>query len=163
MKITFIQTGGTIDKNYPRQMSQYSFEILEPAFLNVMQDAQPNFEYDYKTAFKKDSLEITEDDRELLLKLCKETPNHKIIITHGTDTMTETANYLNRKLSGKTVILTGSAKPEIFKHSDASFNIGVAVGALNVLGEGIYLAMSGRIYSPEECLKDPKTCKFIQK
>ena len=95
MKTTFIQTGGTIDKDYPRKTKGYAFEIADPAVTRILQRANPNFEFEVLTVLRKDSLEITEGEREEICKACKEVSGDKIIITHGTDTMIETAERLS--------------------------------------------------------------------
>jgi L-asparaginase len=161
MKITYIQTGGTIDKDYPRLTKGYAFEIGEPAIKRILERVNPNFEYEVVSALKKDSIDITEKDREKIYRLCKKA-GRKIIVTHGTDTMIETAEKLS-DLEGKTIILTGAMRPEKFSDSDASFNIGVAVGALNVIESGVYIAMNGRVYPWDKCKRNLKTGQFIEK
>ena len=145
MKITFIQTGGTIDKDYPHTTKGWAFEFGEPATNRILEKLNPSFEYKVITAFQKDSLEITEADREKLANLIKEQEGDKFIITHGTDTMPETAQVLSG-LNGKTIVLTGSMTPARFEASDAEFNIGCAVGALQSRSPGVYIAMNGRVF-----------------
>jgi len=161
MKITFIQTGGSIDKDYPRIKKSYSFEISEPAVKRVLEKINPNFTYDILELLKKDGLDITKNDRKNILKKCNEIKNDKIIITHGTDTMIDTAKVLS-KIKNKTLILTGSVKPEKFSDSDAPINIGLAIAAVQILPNGIYIAMNGRIYEWNKCRKNSK-CNFIDK
>ncbi|MGE5329515.1 MAG: asparaginase domain-containing protein [Deltaproteobacteria bacterium] len=160
MKITFIQTGGTIDKDYPKTTKGYAFEITDSAVTRIIEKVNANFEYEIITALKKDSLDITDEDRKLIKKICEESESEKIIITHGTDTMIETANVLS-EVTNKTIVLTGAMRPERFYNSDASFNIGLAVGAVNVLDEGIYIAMNGRIYSYDKCSRNMETGQFV--
>ena len=162
MKILFLQTGGTIDKNYEEKAGVYNFTILEPAVKRVLQKINPSFEFEIETVLRKDSLDMDDNDRKKVLDACKNTLFDKIIITHGTDTMTKTAKELS-SLNGKTIVLVGSAKPEKFSDTDAQFNIGVAVGAINVLKSGVYIAMNGRIYDWDKCVKDPETGRFIDK
>jgi L-asparaginase len=162
MKITFIQTGGTIDKDYPRKTGGYAFEIAEPAVARILQIANPNFEYEVLTALRKDSLEITEEDREKIFQACKDAGNDRVIVTHGTDTMIETAAKLSA-VKDKTIILTGALLPERFSNSEAMFNIGTAVGAINIIQHGVYIAMNGRIYPWDQCERDPDTGWFIEK
>ena len=161
MKITFIQTGGSIDKIYPRILNSYGFDFGEPAFARILRSIDPNFDYQTITAFKKDSLDITAEDREYLKKICLKNACDKIIITHGTDAMVKTAEFLS-DIKGKVIILLGTTRPECVKDTDADFNVGVAVGAINVLNEGVYIAMSGRVYRWNECEKAPN-CKFVEK
>jgi L-asparaginase len=162
MKITFMQTGGTIDKDYPRTTRGYAFEISEPAVKRILEKLNPSFEYEVVSVLKKDSLDITDDDREKIYSACKNCGSDKIIITHGTDTMLETAEKLS-DLKGKTIVITGSMRPERFSNSDAPINLGMAIGAINVLENGIYIAMHGRVLSLEECKRDMKTGKFEEK
>lgn len=161
MKITFIQTGGTIDKDYPKTTKGYAFEIAEPAVKRILEKVNPNFQFDIISILKKDSLDITNEDREKIYQVCKEINNNKIIITHGTDTMIETANKLS-SIKGKVIILTGAMKPEKFSDSDASFNIGTATGAVNILNNGIYIVMNGRVYPWNKVKRNLETGQFIE-
>ncbi len=161
MKITFIQTGGTIDKDYPKTTGGYAFEISEPAVKRILERLNPSFEYEIISLCKKDSQDITEEDREKIYKTCKELENDRIIITHGTDTLIETAEKL-KDIKDKVIIFTGSFKPEKFTDSDAPINVGVAIGAVNILKDGIYIAMNGSIYTCDKVMRDSKTGKFIE-
>jgi len=161
MKITFIQTGGTIDKDYAQKAGTYNFEITEPAAKRVLEKVNPNFEYEIISVLKKDSLDITDEEREKIYDVCKNVQNSKIVITHGTDTMIKTAKKLNT-LEGKVIVLVGASKPEKFYDSDASFNIGTAVGAVNILNKGIYIIMNGRVYDWNKCQKQQETGQFIE-
>ena len=152
MKITFICTGGTIDKDYATSAGTYNFEISEPAVNRIFRNINPNFEYEVKSILKKDSLDMTEEDRQIIYNSCKEVENDKIIITHGTDTMVKTAERL-ASLKDKVIILVGAAKPERFYGSDAPFNIGTALGAINILNKGVYIAMNGKIFEWNNVLK----------
>lgn len=145
MKITFICTGGTIDKDYATSAGTYNFEISEPAVNRIFRNINLNFEYEVKSVLKKDSLDITDEDRQKIYEACAKVYSNKIIITHGTDTIVKTAEKL-ASLKDKVIILVGAAKPERFYGSDAPFNIGVALGAINILNKGIYIAMNGKIF-----------------
>ncbi|WP_420388567.1 asparaginase domain-containing protein [Roseivirga sp.] len=162
MKILIIQTGGTIDKDYPKTNKGYAFEIDEPAVERILQQVMPSFEYEVVSLMKKDSLEITDQDRAQLLTYIKQSEASKILITHGSDTMPETAAFLN-KIPEKTIVLTGAYKPERFTNSDAAFNIGVAIGALNTLHEGTFIAMNGMVMPAGAIVKNPDTGKFETK
>lgn len=105
MKLTFVQTGGTIDKGYPRKTKGYCFEITEPAVKRILKKVSPNFEFNIISVLKKDSRDITAEDREAIYETCKQIENDKIIVTHGTDTMLETAKKL-RKIISKTISKT---------------------------------------------------------
>ncbi len=161
MKITFIQTGGTIDKDYPKTIRGYNFEITQPAVVRILQKINLNFEYKIIELLKKDSNDLTEQDRILIKQTCEKLESDKIIITHGTDTMIETGKFL-KDINDKVIILVGAFKPEKFYDSDAAFNIGVAIGAINVLKNGVFIAMSGRIYPIDKCKRNLEDGKFIE-
>ena len=162
MKIAFIQTGGTIDKDYPRESGGYAFEIGEPAVKRILNRINPNFDFEIISILKKDSLDITEDDRKKIHDVCEKTAVNKIVVTHGTDTMIETAERLS-SIKGKVIVLTGALKPEKFVDSDASFNLGTAVGAVTVLQKGVYIAMNGRIHPWNKVKRNSQTGQFIEK
>ena len=162
MRISFIQTGGTIDKDYPKRTGGYAFEISEPSASRILKRINPGFSYEIITAFRKDSLEITNEDRQELKTICERTSNDKIIITHGTDTMIETAKYLEG-IKGKTIILTGAFLPEKFKDSDAEFNLGVAIGAINFLANGVFVAMNGCVNTASNVYRDGDSGGFLNK
>jgi L-asparaginase len=162
MKIVFIQTGGTIDKDYPRAKGGYAFEIGEPAVKRILQRINPNFDFEIISILRKDSLDITEDDRKKIHDACKRVSANKIVVTHGTDTMIKTAEKLNR-IKGKVIVLTGAVKPQKFVDSDASFNLGTAVGAVNVLQKGVYIAMNGRIHPWNKVKRNSHTGQFVEK
>ncbi len=159
MKVLIIQTGGTIDKDYPKTNKGYAFEIDEPAVERIFERVLPGFEYEVISLLRKDSLEITDDDRVLIKSTIESSSANKILITHGSDTMPETGRFLGN-LKHKAIILTGAYRPERFNGSDADFNIGTALGALNMIEEGTFIAMNGLILSPENCNKDSLTGKF---
>lgn len=144
MKITFIQTGGTIDKNYMANSKNhgYNFEISEPAVNAILKKIEPKFEFEIFTVTKKDSLDLTDSDRQKIYDKCKNIKNDKIIITHGTDTFLKTAKVLSL-IKNKVIILVGAMKPEKFQDSDAMFNVGCAVGAINFLPNGVYITING--------------------
>jgi len=160
MKVLFIQTGGTIDKDYFEKVKSYAFEIHEPAVASIFSGIAVNFDYEIKSVLKKDSMDMTTQDRLFIKNACANATQDKIIITHGTDTMVDTAKVLH-DVKGKTIVLTGAMYPEVMKRSDAAFNVGTAVGAINLLGEGVYIAMSGRIYPWDNVKKDLQTGKFV--
>jgi len=160
MKILFIQTGGTIDKDYPRTTNGYSFEITSPSVKRILENIHASFEYEILPLLQKDSLDITEEDRKIIYNTCKESNYKKIIITHGTDTMIETAKVLS-SIRKKIIVLTGAKLPERFTNSDARFNIGVAVGVLNTLEEGVFIAMNGKVFQYDKVKLDKTTGKFI--
>ncbi len=135
MKITFIQTGGTIDKDYmaTKKNHGYNFEISEPAVKTILDKIKPKFYFEIFMVTQKDSFDLTDVDRLKIYKKCKNIKNNKIIITHGTDAFVKTAKVLSQ-LGGKVIILTGAMKPEKFQNSDAMFNVGTAIGAIKFFG-----------------------------
>ena len=161
MKIAFIQTGGTIDKIYPKILNSYAFEMGTPAFYRILRRVEINFQIETKCLFTIDSTDMSDEHRNLIKTTCQEFDCDKIIITHGTDAMTKTAKVLST-IKDKTVVLVGAIMPESVKGSDADFNLGVAVGAVNLLPHGVYIAMSGRVYKWDECVKNAE-CKFVEK
>jgi L-asparaginase len=160
MKITFIQTGGTIDKDYPKTTKGYAFKFGEPATRRILEKLNPSFEYEILTACQKDSLEITDDDRQHLVDLIKENDSIRIVITHGTDTMIETAKFIFPKIKNKVIVLTGAMRPEQFSNSDAPINVGGAIAATQILQAGVYLFMTGILKSFDEIKRDMETGKF---
>jgi len=160
MNIKFFAVGGTIDKVYFDALSKY--EIGESSISDILTDARVNFTYDIASILKKDSLEMTARDRLLVLDAVKNDPNDKIIITHGTDTMVDTAKELS-VIDNKVIVLTGAMEPAKFKSSDAIFNLGSAVAAVQTLPTGIYLAISGRIFRPDNVRKNRDLKQFEEK
>jgi L-asparaginase len=160
MSILFIQTGGTIDKDYPRSIKGYGFEITEPAVKRILNNIRPEIKFSIKTLFKKDSQDLTNKDRKTLMEFCQKSKFKKIIITHGTDTMLETARILNI-IKDKTIIITGAFTPEKFKESDADFNIGMSVGAIEYLAPGVYIAMNGKVTKADNIRRNTETGHFI--
>jgi len=160
MKIKFFSVGGTIDKVYFDALSRY--EIGDPNIKDILQNARVNFDYEIESLFKKDSLDMTEQDRLIVLKAVQDERNDKIIITHGTDTMIETAAALSA-IKGKVIVLTGAMEPAKFKSSDAVFNLGSAVAAVQVLPFGVYLVISGKIFTPDNVQKNRERKQFEEK
>lgn len=161
MKILFIQSGGTIDKEYEAGVKAYKFIITTPSVKRILDQVNPSFEYRIVSVVRKDSLDLNDDDREALLRACRNAPEAKIIITHGTDTMDETGKVLSA-IKNKVIILTGALRPERFYNSDASFNIGTAVGGLQSLSNGVYIAMSGMVLPWDQYHKNPETGQFVR-
>lgn len=164
MKILLLQAGGTIDKDYPTgdENHGYSFIITTPAYERILQRINPRFQHETKTILQKDSLDITDEDRKLILDACIRTGLNKIVITHGTDTMIQTAELLSQ-IEDKAIVLTGAMSPELFKNSDADFNLGSALGAVSVLDKGVYIAMHGRVLKWDQVIFNPNSGQFISK
>ena len=161
MKIIFIQTGGTIDKDYPKTTKGYAFEFGEPATRRILERLSPSFEYSILTSCQKDSLDITNEDRQALVNLIQQQTSKKIIITHGTDTLIETAQFVFQKINNKVIILTGAMRPERFTNSEADLNIGSAIAGTQTLPHGVYITMHGIIKSWNIIQRDLETGKFF--
>jgi L-asparaginase len=157
MRIKFFTTGGTIDKVYFDARSE--FQVGSPQVLEVVKDANVDFEYEIESVLRKDSLDMTEADRELIREKIAAEANRLIVVTHGTDTMVETARAL-RGIVGKTIVLTGSMQPARFRGSDAVFNIGAAIGAVQSLPTGVYIVMNGRVFDPRKTRKNLERNRF---
>lgn len=151
MKITFITTGGTIDKIYFDSKSEY--EVGPPRVSELLREVNATFEFEIESVLRKDSLDMTQADRELIRERVAAAGSERVIVTHGTDTMIETARVL-RGVPGKTIVLTGSMQPARFRVTDAEFNLGSAVGAVQTLPAGVYIAMNGRIFDPMKSRKN---------
>jgi len=160
MKILFVQTGGTIDKDYPKSQGGYAFEIGEPASVSILKKLDPSFDYEIITAFKKDSLELNDEDRQILADMIRERQEKHVIITHGTDTLLESAAVLAKNLDGKTVVLTGAMRPERFQNSDAPINMGCAIATASLAEPDIYIAMHGIVKPWNKMKRDKATGKF---
>lgn len=152
-----ITTGGTIDKIYFDATSEY--EIGEPTIPHIFQEVGVNVEHELVSLLRKDSLEITQEDRELIRKNCVECNATQILITHGTDTMCETAEFL-MGIPGKTIVLTGALSPSRFRQTDAIFNIGTALGAVQSKPEGVYVCMHGSVFDAGTVHKNPEKRRF---
>jgi L-asparaginase len=157
MKIQIFTTGGTMDKIYFDQKSRY--EVGDPQAGGVLERANVCFDYEVVSILRQDSLDLTNEDRQKIRKAVQSTPEEKIVITHGTDTMIETAKVLSG-IGGKTIVLTGSMYPARFRDSDAVFNLGCAVVAAQTLGPGVYIAMNGCIFHPGKSRKNVEMNRF---
>ncbi len=153
MSILIIQTGGTIDKIYPKTINGWGFEIGEAAVHQILSNKELSVDYRIISACKKDSTQLNEKDRNNILNICQQSSEEQIIITHGTDTILDTAKFLSI-IEDKTIVLTGSFLPQAFKNSDAEFNIGMAISAVQTLNSGIYVSLNGIIASHNELQRD---------
>jgi L-asparaginase len=157
VRIKVFTTGGSLDKGYSTRES--SFVVLGPQIGQILEEANLTLQYDVESLLRKDSLEITDQDRDRIVERVKAEEANLILITHGTDTMAETGKSL-LGIQGKTIVLTGAMQPASFKHTDAPFNIGFALAALQTLPEGVYLAMNGRIFDPSSVQKNMDLDQF---
>lgn len=160
MFIQIFSTGGTLDKVYFDALSEY--QIGEPVAAELLEQARVGFDYAVESLLKKDSLELDDSDRSLIRAKVKACAHEHILITHGTDTMTVTAAEL-ADIEGKVIVLTGAMQPARFRDSDALFNLGLAIGALNTCQPGVYIAMSGRVFSADGVRKNRIAGRFEER
>lgn len=156
-ELLIVTTGGTIDKVYFDDKSDY--QVGEPQIGRILEELGVAFRFRVIPILRKDSLHITGDDRELIRATIAAQPTRHVLITHGTDSMVATARAL-AGLDGKTIVLTGALNPARFRGSDAEFNIGCAVGAVQSLPPGAYIAMNGRIWDPAKVRKNVDANRF---
>lgn len=157
MKIKFFAVGGTIDKVYFDKRSEY--QVGESMLNEVLKQANVSFDYECESLIHKDSLDMTDEDRQFLFDKIESDEHEYIVVTHGTDTMIKTAKKF-QAIADKVVVLTGAMQPAKFKSSDAEFNIGCAVVAVQSLPPGIYIVMNGRIFKPERVRKNVQLNRF---
>ena len=157
MKIKIFTTGGTIDKIYFDIKSE--FQIGEPLIGQLLNEANISFDYEIESVLRKDSLDLTEDDRRMIVENIRSDSSQRILVIHGTDTMVETAKMLIG-LPEKIIVLTGSMQPARLRESDAVFNIGYAIAAVQLLPSGVYIAMNGRIFDPHKTWKNIEFNRF---
>ena len=160
MSIKIFTTGGTIDKTYFDEKSEY--QIGEPQAAGVLERANVFIDYELEEIFRKDSLDLTDSDRRLIRATIESDSADKIVITHGTDTMISTAKFL-KGIPGKTIVLTGSMYPTQYRDSDAVFNMGCALIGAQTPSPGVYIAMNGRIFDPENSVKNVALNRFEEK
>jgi len=137
----------------------YSTLASEPQAEAILHEGNATVEFEVESVLKKDSLQITDEDRALILERVSRDPNRLIVITHGTDTMIATARSL-AQVRGKTIVLTGAMQPASFKLTDAGFNLGGAVIAVQSLPEGVYLVMNGQVFDPQQAFKNVEKNRF---
>lgn len=157
MFVQIFSTGGTLDKVYFDALSEY--QIGEPMAGELLEQARVGFDYAIESLVKKDSLELNDADRELIHSKVAACPHEHILITHGTDTMTVTAAAL-ADIENKIIVVTGAMQPARFRDSDALFNLGLAIGALNVCQPGVYIAMSGKVFAADGVRKNRLAGRF---
>jgi len=157
VKIAIYTMGGTIDKIYFDDLSDYV--VGEPQAGEILKEAQAAFEFSVNEVLRKDSLHLTDEDRAVLRERIAADPCPLILVTHGTDTMAETAKAL-MGLQDKVIVFTGALSPARFKGSDAGFNIGCAVGALQSLPPGVYISMNGVVFEAGKVRKNREAGRF---
>lgn len=159
MSILVLTTGGTIDKAYFDALSEY--QIVDSGIPDLLREARVALPLRVVELMRKDSLELTEADRALIASTAREAPESRIVVTHGTDTMTETARVLAAAVPGKTICLTGALSPARFAETDANFNLGMAIATVQVAPAGVYIAMSGQVFDALKVKKDRAAGKFV--
>ena len=152
--IRILVTGGTFDKEYNELTGELFFQRTHAG--DMLRLGRCLLDVEIETLMMIDSLQMTDADRGHILERCRTVAERRIVITHGTDTMAETAAVLGAGLKGKTVVLTGAMVPYTFGSSDGLFNLGTAMAFVQTLGEGVYVAMNGRCFSWDGVRKDKK-------
>lgn len=157
--ILVLTTGGTIDKNYFDALSEY--QIVDSGIPALLREARVALPIRIVELMRKDSLELTDADRALIASAAREAPEMRIVVTHGTDTMTETAKVLAAEVPGKTICLTGALSPARFAETDAPFNLGMAFATVQSAPAGVWIAMSGQVFDGLKVRKDRAAGKFV--
>jgi L-asparaginase len=160
MIIKIFTTGGTIDKTYFDQKDTY--QVGEPQVAGILERANVIVDFEVTSLMQKDSLDIDESDRKIIREAILAEKSANIIVTHGTDTMIATAEFL-QNIPDKTIVLTGSMYPAQYRDSDAVFNLGCALTGAQTLPPGIYIAMNGRIFDPVASVKNVALNRFEAK
>jgi L-asparaginase len=151
-------TGGTFDKEYDEIHGTLDFRDTHiPEMLRM---ARCRLDVQVRTLMMIDSLEMTDADRDLIANNCREAPEPHIVITHGTDTMVETARVLAEQVRDKTIVLTGAMIPIAFGSSDGLFNLGGALAVVQVVPPGVYITMNGRVFGWDQVRKNRDTGVF---
>lgn len=161
MDLHILTTGGTIDKVYFDAKS--TFEVGQPLVADILETAGVAFEYEVDVLFQKDSLELTEADREVVIERILASPARRVLVTHGTDTMATTGQAVAEALgpdSDRTVVFVGSLTPARFKSTDAEFNVGFAAAAAQILPPGVYVAMNGCVFDATQVRKNREQNRF---
>lgn len=156
--ILILTTGGTIDKIYFDALSDY--QVGETVMAKLLDIARVKRPFRIEEVARKDSLELDDADRALIRERAAAAPESHIVITHGTDTMTDTAAMLG-DLPGKTIVLVGALAPARFGESDASFNLGMAFATVQTAGPGVYITMSGSVFRADQVVKDRTKGAFV--
>ena len=156
--ILVLTTGGTIDKQYFDALSQYM--ITESIIARLLEVARVTHAFRVEEIMRKDSLDIEEQDRTVLVERVAAAPERRVVITHGTDTMTETASAL-AGIAGKTMVLVGALTPARFAESDAAFNLGMAFATAQTASPGVYITMNGSVFDGLHVRKDRDLARFV--
>lgn len=157
MRISILTCGGTIDKIYFDAKSDY--QVGDPNIKVVLDGLYLAVDYRVVSLLRKDSLDMTDADRQQIAKAVRSAPDRHVVITHGTDTMVQTARAITG-IGEKVVVLTGAIQPAMFVNSDAVFNIGCAIAAVQTCAPGVYIAMNGRVFDPDRVRKNEELGRF---
>jgi L-asparaginase len=152
MKIKLIITGGTIDKSY--NMKNGELHFVDSHIPSMLTEARCKADFELDKILLKDSLKMDDTDRQKILENVQNSEQSRIIITHGTDTIVQTAQLLAQQVEDKTVVLTGAMIPYVFNKSDSLFNLGTAFAAVQCLSAGIYITMNGKIFNADNVIKN---------
>lgn len=158
MSIKIFITGGTFDKEYNMITGKLYFK--DTHLKEMLELGRSNLDLDIRTLMMEDSLSLTDEDRHIIVHNCKKTPENRILITHGTDTMVDTARQLASEVKDKTIVLTGAMIPYTFGSSDGLFNLGSALAYIQSMPPGVYIAMNGRCFNWDNVRKNRKTGFF---
>lgn len=158
MKIKIFVTGGTFDKEYNDLNGQLFFK--DTHLPEILELGRSRIDIDIETLMMIDSLDMTQDDREKIAQNCLEASENNIVVTHGTDTMVETAKVLAQKIKGKTIVMTGAMVPYVFRSSDGLFNLGATLAFAQTLPAGVYIAMNGKYFNFDNVRKNKKIGEF---
>ena len=156
--IKIFATGGTIDKVYFDALSE--FQIGDSTVDAILKEANVAFEFQVDQLMRKDSLDLTDEDRDAIRTAIANSPHEHILVTHGTDTMAITARHV-ADVAGKTIVFTGSMQPARLKSTDAIFNVGFAIAAARMQPPGVYIAMNGRVFEAGHVRKDRGAGQFV--
>src|SRR5882724_1931075 len=151
-RIRILATGGTFDKEYNELTGELFFKDTHIG--DMLRLGRCHLEVEVEPVMMIDSLQMTDADRDLILRRCQEAPETRIVITHGTDTMEQTAAVLGPRITGKTIVLTGAMVPYTFGSSDGMFNLGTALAFVQTLEAGVYVAMNGRCFPWDDVRKN---------
>jgi len=156
-KLQIFTTGGTVDKIYFDALSE--FQIGDPVVGPILESMNVGFEFYVDELMRLDSLDMTDQHRQTIQQRVSECDAEYILIMHGTDGMVETAGWLGG-IGNKKIIFTGAMQPAAFSDTDAVFNIGCAVGALQVVADGVYIVMSGQVFAADQVVKNRAAHRF---
>ena len=161
MTIKVLITGGTIDKQYNELNGELIF--TQSSVEDMLAQGGAKLDISLETVMLKDSLDMDDNDRQEILAACLASDESRIVITHGTDTMVETSQVLATGIKDKTIVLLGAMVPYHFKKSDALFNLGCAIAAVQTLENGVYITMNGKVFNFDEVIKNKELGEFQSK